>query len=52
LLCAMDIGIENWPPDYVTVSARRAWRLNQLRQNPDALRGAIKLYPDNPAEAA
>src|ERR1700747_3002443 len=41
---------KKWPPDYVTVSARRAWRLNQLRQNPDALRGALNLYPDNPVE--
>jgi phage terminase large subunit len=48
-----NFGGENkieWPPDYVDVSATRAWRLDQIRQNPEILRGAKIVYRDNPAE--
>jgi hypothetical protein len=39
-----------WPPDYVAVSADRAWRLDRMRQNPEVLRGAKIVYRTNPVE--
>jgi phage terminase large subunit len=39
-----------WPPDYVAVSSSRAWRLDQIRQNPEVLRGAKIVYRGNPVE--